>query len=358
LIVRELIDAFVCAGARIATPGEFTRRAILNGKINLMKVEGIRGLIESQSHKALECAQKLYSGSTKGISELREKILEILAYTEAQIEFEEEADTIRNDKQKIIDLVELLKKDLYKGERIDALDNGWRVVIAGPVNAGKSTLFNALLGKERAIVHNEAGTTRDFISERVFISNTEICLVDTAGLRVVDHEIEKEGINRSRIEIERADFIIWVTAADQALEEEESTLLSALKKKNLFCIINKIDLASGKKKREFFDNMSLRVLRTSFKNQQNHDEVMLVIDEIRNRSQTDVETPNLLLNKRHRESGRRICDELLCAEKNWDRQEIVSYHLKNALAVLDEIFGKTGSDEVMNRVFSGFCIGK
>lgn len=283
IIVKEINYAIINAGARPAIGGEFTRRALLNGKINLMKAEAIRGLIESDNEAELLCAQKLYSGSAnKFLENWKDKIIEQLSKIEAQIEFEE-TDNISSfaleGKKKIEYFLLQIKQDLKKREKIRAIKNGLKVVIAGPVNSGKSTLFNKLVGYKRAIVHSEPGTTRDTISERLIIKNNEIQLIDSAGIRKAKNEIEQEGIARSRTAIKKSNVLIWMTAADENFGEDEIQELVSNRGKNLICVINKIDKNSGKEKVIKLNKKAIDTIRISLKENKNIDQLVSKIEK-------------------------------------------------------------------------------
>ncbi|MGA2506673.1 MAG: tRNA uridine-5-carboxymethylaminomethyl(34) synthesis GTPase MnmE [Chitinispirillaceae bacterium] len=362
IIVKEINYAIINAGARPAIGGEFTRRALLNGKINLMKAEAIRGLIESDNEAELLCAQKLYSGSAnKFLENWKDKIIEQLSKIEAQIEFEE-TDNISSfaleGKKKIEYFLLQIKQDLKKREKIRAIKNGLKVVIAGPVNAGKSTLFNKLVGYKRAIVHSEPGTTRDTISERLIIKNNEIQLIDSAGIRKAEHEIEQEGIARSRTAIKKSNVIIWMTAADEIFGEDEIQELVSIRGKNLICVINKIDKNSGKEKVIKLNKEAIDTIRISLKENKNIDQLVSEIEKKVGDLKQKIAVPDFLLNTRHEKIGKLIYKEISLARKDWERPEIVSYHFKKAISFMDEYLGKTHSEEIINKIFNDFCIGK
>jgi tRNA modification GTPase len=364
IIPRKILSALINAGARSATGGEFTRRALLNGKIKLLKAEGIRGLIECNSETEFRCAQKLYSGTALDLEKLRKEIIEQLEHIEMRIEFEE-TETIsaapKDWKKNLEDFLNRLKKDIEKREKSRVIENGIKIVIAGPVNAGKSTLFNKLVGKERVIVHKEPGTTRDVISEQLWLHGHEIQLFDSAGIRKTGSEIEKEGIDRSREAIKGAGIIIWVTAADEKLSKEElqELVLSGAKNATL-CIINKIDKNNGKGKMTAIEKAGIETILISLKGKRKENIENLVsrivkkVENIKN----EIEMPDMLLNTRHEEIGKALVKETTKAINEWERPEIAAVHLKKGLSYMDEFFGYVNSEEVINNIFKDFCIGK
>jgi tRNA modification GTPase len=365
-IAQKIMDSLLSAGARSAQRGEFTRRALENGKIDLMKAEAIRGLIDSNSEVDLQCAQNLCFGEETAhtLKQWKEELLEIYSVVEATIEFDNEDTGItqlwQEGKEKTDNFINKITRDLKRRERIKSIENGLKIVIAGPPNAGKSTLFNTLLGYNRAIVHSEPGTTRDAVSERLLINNHEVQLIDSAGIRTATSDVENEGILRSKEEIRKATNIIWVTAADEMLNEDElKELLSTIEKKPL-CVINKIDIGnkSGSEKMVKIQERSIETIMVSLKKKENIDELIsritLRIDEIYQK----IEIPDLLLNTRHEEIGRALSNEMVLARDAWEKPEIAAYHLKKCISFMDEFFGNINSEEMLNKIFDGFCIGK
>jgi tRNA modification GTPase len=362
LIVKEILAALQQAGARSAVAGEFTRRALLNGKIDLMKAEAIRGLIESTSEVNLRCAQKLYrGGAALDLVQWREELIEQLVKIEAQIEFEEEDNIIavkEDGKKKIEALMIQLKGDIEKTEKIRGIEYGLRVVIAGPVNAGKSTLFNILVGHNRTIVHKEPGTTRDIINEGLLIHGHDVELIDTAGIRDTEQEVEREGIERSRDAIKNAAIIIWMTAADERYSDKELQEVLSQRDKSILGVINKIDKSEGREKIFKFAKAGIETIAVSLKKKTNVNLLLSIIGKKIEEIYERVEMPHLLFNTRHEEIGRALFKEISTACDEWKRPEIAAYHLRNGISLLDEYFGKIHSDEVINRIFEGFCIGK
>jgi tRNA modification GTPase len=362
-IVNEIHHALITAGARLAKKGEFTRRALLNRKIDLMKAEAIRGLIECNSEAEFLCAQKLYySGNfASKIRNMREGLIEQLAKIENFIEFEEEQGGIKarqDDKEGIVSILKQIEADLTKREKIKTIEKGLRIVIAGPTNAGKSTLFNTIVGYNRAIVHSKPGTTRDTISETVLIKGHEVLLIDSAGIRDGTDDIEREGVVRSKEEIEKAHILIWVTAADRPFEEEELKELMNFKHKNTIYLINKIDKSEGKEKHFYLDTKKIKAIGISLKNHINNEQLMDEIGKRVEQINKDIEVPDLLLNARYDEIGRSLYNEIKLTIEHWDRAEVAANYLKSGITKIDEWLGKTNTEDIINKIFDGFCIGK
>jgi tRNA modification GTPase len=365
IIVKGIFKAFITAGARSAEGGEFTRRALLNGKINIMRAEAIKGLIESGSETGLQCALQLYREKSNELEKWRKEIIKQLEQIETQIEFEE-TDSIKNHakegKKTIEDFLLLLKKDIEKRKRVKVIENGIKIVIAGPVNAGKSTLFNTLVGEKRTIVHREPGTTRDVIGERIFFYGHEIQLFDTAGIRKTEQEIEREGIGRSRKAIKGAGIIIWVTAADEKLRRDElREIISISKNCKTLCCINKTDICDGTEKIDEIRKKGISTITISLVKDRKGEmlgrlnaKILKMIEKI-NR---ETAMPEIVFNTRQEEIGRALIREVSMARDEWNRPEIAAEYLKKGLSCMDEYFGKVNSEEVINGIFKDFCIGK
>jgi tRNA modification GTPase len=359
-LVREIVEALLGAGARGAARGEFTRRALLNGKLDLLRAEAIRGIIESESEAALACSRKLFTVAGHRFREWRETLLDISARVEARIEFEDDLDrqAILDERQKIECFFTLLSTDIRKKEKIKFLEKGPVLIIAGPVNAGKSSLFNLLVGFGRSIVHSEPGTTRDMVSETVRIGEHEVKLVDSAGIRESRHEVEREGIGRAREAIGEAAGVLWVTAADENLTAGEIAETGTVGNKILLCIVNKIDRAGGEEKEKAFEGAGFDTISVSMTEKINCEGMLSLLKEKVSELYDKVEIPDLLFNERQEEIGRELCGEIGQALGEWERPEIAAHFLKRAVSCLDEFFGTANPEEVMNRVFENFCIGK
>jgi tRNA modification GTPase len=365
IIIKEIFNSLIIAGARPATGGEFTRRALLNGKIDLMKAEAIGALIESNSEAELLCAQKQYAGKAKKELALwRKELVELLEKLETRIEFEEtdlNNEPTGNGKKTINKFLLRLKSDFERRDKIRVIENGFKVVIAGPVNAGKSTLFNTIIGKNRAIVHREPGTTRDVVVERLWLHGREIQLFDCAGIRRTEHEIEREGIERTREAMRDASVVIWVTAADEKLRSGELREL-ATNAENLktLCVINKIDKSDGKEKLAAFKTAGINTIQLSLKEGKkgNSEKLIMKIAQKIDKIQGDTQLPEILLNARHEEIGRSLLRELSMARDEWERPEVAALYLKKGLSLMDEYFGMVNAEEVLDEIFKNFCIGK
>ncbi len=360
IVVQELLEALKAAGARGAERGEFTRRALVNGKIDLFKAEAIQGIIDSESQADHACAKRLYNGGSQPVfSQWRKELEEILEQVEASIEFEDDAAGGHSaGRGKLDRLLSLLSEDLRRRKQIRFLEGGLKVIIAGPANAGKSTLFNRLLGFNRAIVHSTPGTTRDMVSERVTMGDYEVQLIDSAGIRDAGDEIERLGIERSREAIGDASILIWVTAADEKMEYGEWLEIKNNRKMPMICIINKIDKGDGTEKKRAFNEAGIRNISISLLGNDRIDEIEMTLKSLVEKIHGETEIPHFILNNRHEEIARNLLQEVKDAGETWDRVEIAAMHLKGAIARLDEFFGKSDPEAIMNKIFENFCIGK
>lgn len=360
-IVEEITEALFASGASAAGRGEFSQRAYANGKIDLLRAEGIRGIIESTGDTDLACARKLYKKEKSVLDEWRNKLLEVYAKIEADIEFNEvEEIDEKSDKSKetIKELIDLMEKEIKKREKIKNVENHIQIVIAGPTNAGKSSLFNLLLEKERSIVHAEPGTTRDIIRERIWVCGYQAMLVDSAGIRDTKNEIEKEGIRRSKEALKNAGICLWVTGANEPFSNEEIDELRSQDGKELICVINKTDLSPGKKKKEKLKEFQIDAIEASIKERINITEIINKIEEKIKNIYNQIEIPDVLLNKRQEEIGSSLKEQLLKAINSWDSVEVSAYHLKKGIDLFEELYGKIDNEEILNKIFSSFCIGK
>lgn len=357
IIPKEIIKNLIEAGAKIAERGEFSKRAFLNGKMDLMKAEAIKGLIESSNDIENKAARNAYQGKyLEKIKKWIEQIKEIIYKIDAEIEFEED---IEKSDEKI--KIELLKKgieeEIKKRKEIKNMDYGMKIIIAGPTNAGKSTLFNYLLGTERSIVNEEAGTTRDIISERINIEGKELTLYDTAGIRETKNKIEIEGIKRSYETIKNSAAVIWVTSSDEEITEEEKKNIKTFGKK-IICLINKNDIKENKEKEKFLNEEKIKFIKTSLKNGNKKEEIINEIKNIIKEIEVNIEIPDVLINERQEEIAKEILENIKMAEKYYEQKEISSMFLNKGLNAVESLFGKKDNEEIINKIFNSFCIGK
>lgn len=357
-ILRRLYEQ----GAEAAGGGEFSRRAVENGKIDILRAEAIREVIESRSENGLKSAVSGYQGELrKKLEKWREKIIGHLGIIEAGLEFPEEDDQEEISwagKVKVIeDLVRDIEEELEKRKQVCRIEEGIEVGIVGVKNAGKSSLFNWIVGENRSIVHGSAGTTRDLVSERVRIGGMDVRIVDTAGLGETDDPVEFIGIERSNEEVLRAGLLIWVSSADEGLTGEEKEILEKRDSKDIIGIVSKTDRGDASGKIDLMKKWGIECEACCLvRENDGRRAASFIARTIKERNEARG-IKSVFINERHEHAGRRMVELLRGAIKVGDG-EIIAEYLRGSLGCVDEFFGVVDSSDVMNRVFEKFCIGK
>lgn len=365
-IQQKILELLLKNGARMANPGEFSMRAFLNNKLDLPQTEAVADLIESQS----EMAHKLAVGQLKGgfsstIRSLRAQFVELAALLELELDFSEE-DLEFVDRTQLLALLETLKKEVSALIRSfkwgSNIKNGIPVAIVGKPNVGKSTLLNALLNEERAIVSHIPGTTRDTIEDTMTIQGVNFRFVDTAGIRNSEDMIESLGIDRTFSAIEKAEIILFMVDISQTSLQEiqsEMEILKSkvdIKEKNIILLANKIDAAQNIDAKAIQD---YEMLPLSAKLGTHVERVKEVLVNYVNEHK--IVDNALLTNLRHYDIFLKISDEILRLEEGFAQQlptDILAIHLNTILHYLGEITGEVTTDEILNDIFGKFCIGK
>ncbi|HYK37946.1 tRNA uridine-5-carboxymethylaminomethyl(34) synthesis GTPase MnmE [Alloacidobacterium sp.] len=356
LLVRQLL----AGGARLAEPGEFTERAFLSGRIDLTQAEAVRDLIESQTlYQARVAAQQLGGSLSRRIKPIKQGLVELIALLEAGIDFAEDDVDITPDAQVIVrigaiaaPLTELART--FEQGRI--VHSGLALAIIGSPNVGKSSLFNRLVERERAIVTAMPGTTRDLVTEKVAIGGIPIELVDTAGLREAADEAESIGIQKSREALADADLVLIVLDASAPVHPEEEDLIKAAIGRRVLIADNKADLADSRSR----DYDSIRAIRTSALTGEGISELRSAILDLVRVSGSGSED-SMLTNVRHHQAVESALESLGKARNAVSGNiphEMLLLDLYTALRQLDALTGETTSDDVLNLIFSTFCIGK
>ncbi|RUM32438.1 MAG: tRNA uridine-5-carboxymethylaminomethyl(34) synthesis GTPase MnmE [Aquifex sp.] len=360
-ILKRALEVFLKAGVRLAEPGEFTKRAFLNGKLDLTQAEAVAELISAKTELARKVALKQLQGElSRYIRPLRESLLELLAYIEADIEFAEE-DIPTLTKEQVLEMVDRVIqgiRELLKTAKTGKfIREGIKLAIVGRPNVGKSSLFNALLKEERAIVTDIAGTTRDYIEETLQIKEIPVKLIDTAGIRETEDVVERIGVERSKQKIAEADLILFVIDASSKITDEDLKIYEEIKNKEHIIVVNKIDLGikadleifKGKNiikvsalKGEGLENLSEEILK----------KVGVQLDESVN---IYVSVRHETLLKKAREVLEKFKEEYKIREIS---PEIAMLDLREAADYLGEILGEVTTEDVLGKIFSTFCIGK
>ena len=360
VILRQIIDCCLRLDARMAEPGEFSLRALSNGQINLSQAEAIRDLIEAQTiASARQAVRQLRGEFSNQLQPLKDKLLDVIVILESALEFVEDdlpdfqIDKIKKDLTEITGELEKLIATFKAGKLIR---EGLRVALVGRPNVGKSSLFNALLGQERAIVTEIAGTTRDQIHEKLSIAGIPVSLIDTAGLRETADIVESIGVERSKRIIADADLVVVLLDGSQAITAEDEDIISQVKELNHIVAINKNDLKQSFSAIE--DNS--KVLRISAKTGEGLEELQSSI--IKPFTDENLENSGFLVSDaRHNDLLIRAASEIRTSLQLIDRnvsEEIILIGLHNAIRFLGQITGETTTEDMLTRVFSTFCIGK
>ncbi len=361
VILEKALKIFIDAGCRLAEPGEFTKRAFLNQKLDLTQAEAVADLISAKTDLAREVALRQLRGElSKIIKPLREKLLELHAYLEADIEFsEEDIPTITKDQVlEVIDEVIAKVKELLKTSTAGrVIREGLKLAIVGKPNVGKSSLFNALLGQERAIVTDIAGTTRDFIEETLNLKGVPVRIVDTAGIRKTDDPVEKIGVQRSKEKIQSADVILFVVDGSGEFTEEDEEVFREVKDKNPLVVINKVDLGV-KIPLEIFEGLSIIKVsaRTGYGLKALEEEILKRVGFV------SQEGLKIYVSVRHEKLLKEALEVLERFRERYSVEdispEIAMLDVREASDLLGEIIGEVTTEEVLGNIFSRFCIGK
>ncbi len=362
LPAKLVLDAVLEAGARLAAPGEFTKRAFLNGRIDLAQAEAVADLIHARTELALDAANEQLAGKlSRRIEKLRDEMVQTLAHIEAHIDFPDE-DIAPDTKEALVARlqggIEFMNQLLRSAAEGQILRRGIRAAIIGRPNAGKSSLLNQLLGHERAIVSPIPGTTRDTIEETANIRGIPVIFVDTAGLREANDQIEAEGIRRSHESLARAELVLHVLDASEPLSIEDQQRLEQLAGKKRILVVNKIDLPRQLK---FEGDASGRVVDVSCANGIGIEQLKDTIKEAVWSGAVGGEMSQVMINSRHQEALQRARRHaLLCLEAFQTDQtlELVAVDLRIATNAIGEIVGKTTTEDILDSIFSQFCIGK
>jgi len=352
IIVDQIVSTVCGFGARLADPGEFTKRAFLNGKLDLVQAESVSKLIESRSIEAANINSKVLSGSlSKTLNTIRESVVGVLAELEFEFDISENESLIPN---LITKSYKIINNNILACEKLVAsyadgrlFNRGARVVIYGNPNVGKSTLLNALIEKDRAITSDVPGTTRDTVDADIVLGGIPVTLIDTAGIRSASSGVESVGIKRSYDEIKNADLLINVVTNEGGVDEKVQI-------KNTLIVFNKIDLVSPSEK--FTDIIPVSALLG--------DGVASLKNTIKEKLiSKNTQSSDITLTTRRQEIAITSCRNSLSASlkylyKDAPELEIVAFELRDSINHIDALMGKTTVDDILNKVFSDFCVGK
>jgi tRNA modification GTPase len=362
VVLRHIVELATSRGARLAEPGEFTMRAFLNGRIDLTQAEAVRDLIESQTlYQAKVAAQQLEGSLSRRLQPIKRKLVELVAVMEAGIDFAEDdvsvlpAAEILSRLREVQVPLEQLRASFAYGKIVH---EGLTLAIVGRPNVGKSSLFNRLVERERAIVTATPGTTRDLVTETVALGGIPIKLVDTAGIRHSTDEAESIGIRKSYEALSEADLVLVVLDSTKEISAEDRELLEIGSKRHALAVANKSDLAPDGQ----LQLANLQVFRTSAVTGDGIEELRsAILEQVSGHSVRGEQETGFLTNIRHQRLVEESlgCIEAACqAVKRSIPHEMIMLDLYGALRPLDAITGETTTDDILNLIFSSFCIGK
>lgn len=364
--LRKTLALVLRKGARLAEPGEFTKRAFLNGRMDLSQAEAVIDLIKAKTDRSFDIAVSQLEGELSGrVGAIREKLLDVLVNITVNIDYPDEDIEeltyveLKKNISEINDMIGILTSSASAGRMIR---EGIRVAIVGKPNVGKSSLMNGLLRESRAIVTDMPGTTRDTIEEAISIKNIPVYLTDTAGIRETTDTIEQIGIEKTKEAFNSADFIIFILDGSEELTEEDRLIMEYIGERNALVLINKNDLGQKIDAHEIRDAMpGVRVIQTSLIKGEGITEIEDTIEELVYGGRISQKESLMVNNVRHIELLNRAADSLRDAYNMADAGEALDFievDVKNAYELLGEITGETVSDDIINEVFSRFCLGK
>lgn len=364
IVMKEILDLVLRSGAILAQPGEFTKRAFLNGRIDLTKVESIATILNAKSEEELRISGELLQGKLYNkIVNIKEKLMDILMHLEVNIDYPE-YDTEEKDKGEIVETISKILSELKKFESTfdvgSKIIDGIKVSIIGRPNAGKSSLLNNLLNKERAIVTEIEGTTRDSIEEDLNINGINIKIIDTAGIRETDEKVEKIGIERAIDIAKKSDLIIAIFDISKSLNENDLRILGIIKEKESLILLNKCDLLRNEDIPEEIKNVKKEYIFTSMSEKKGIDEIIEWLTK---------KTEFLKINKNndiiiiHERQKRVITDvirmiEQILLDLDLIPIDMVSENIRDTINKINELTGENVKEEVLNEIFKNFCLGK
>lgn len=364
VVTRRILEEVVKAGARLAEPGEFTKRAFLNGRIDLSQAEAVIDIINAKTELSMKSALDQSEGKiSREIMNMRDKLLEIIAHIEATVDYPEDdleevtADKAQEDIEELLKEIEILLSSADEGK---ILREGLSTVIVGKPNVGKSSLLNALLMETRAIVTDVPGTTRDVIEEYMNIEGIPVKVIDTAGIRETEDIVEKIGVEKSREKIEKADLVVLVLDVSRELSDEDKEIIEFIKDKKYIVLLNKSDLDDTIDNNKIKKLDSNYVIRISAKTGEGLAEFKKAIKDLFFSGEIRAKEV-MITNTRHKEALIRAQESLISAKEalnNTFAIDLASIDLRNGWSNLGEISGDTVEEDIIDKIFSKFCLGK
>ena len=367
LTINRILELTMTYGARMAEPGEYTKRAFLNGRIDLSQAEAVMDFIRSKTDRASKVAMNQIEGRLSDlIKKQRQSILEILAQVEVNIDYPEYDDVEDATTDFLLEQSKRIKEEINQlletGAQGKIMREGLSTVIVGRPNVGKSSMLNNLIQDNKAIVTEVAGTTRDVLEEYVNVRGVPLRLVDTAGIRDTEDIVEKIGVERSRKALSEADLILFVLNNNEPLTEDDQTLFEVIKNEDVIVIINKTDLEQRldvSELREMIGEMPL--IQTSMLKQEGIDELEIQIKDLFFGGEVQNQDMTYVSNSRHislLKQARQSIQDAIDAAESGIPMDMVQIDLTRTWEILGEIIGESASDELIDQLFSQFCLGK
>ena len=361
-VTNKIYEQLVLLGARPSEPGEFTKRAFLSGRIDLTKAEAVMDVINAENNAALKIANSALNGKISTfVDQKRQELLDIIATISVNIDYPEYDDVEQLTNEDILPKLKTIKLELEdvlnNAKSAKLLKNGINTVIVGKPNVGKSSLLNTLIGENKAIVTNIPGTTRDIVEASINLGQVTLNLIDTAGIRITEDVVEKIGVEKSKEQINKADIILCVLDGSEPINEQDKEILNEIKNKCHLTIINKIDLEQKINLGEVDDN----VLFISTKNNNTIKELENKILETLNLNNLYNKDITYISNARQLEKinfAIKALDEALTTIENEATIDFVDIDIRKAWLYLGEIVGQTSTDNLLDELFSKFCLGK
>lgn len=365
LVMKKILETVIKYGARPAEPGEFTKRAFLNGRIDLSQAEAVIDVINAQNDYAVKSSVSQLKGSvSKKVKALRERILYQIAFIESALDDPEHISLEGYEEElsgKLDDMTGEMEKLVRSADSGRVVSEGIRTVILGKPNAGKSSLMNVLLGEERAIVTDIAGTTRDTLEEHIHMHGISLNIIDTAGIRETEDLVEQIGVNRAKVAADEADLIIYVVDGSRELDENDAQIMELIRDRKAVVLLNKTDLETVISEELLQAKTGKTVISISAKEETGIDKLEKTIQNLFYEGSIDFNDEVLITNVRHKTALQNALKSLYMVKQSVENQmpeDFLTIDLMDAYEQLGTIIGEAVEDDLVNEIFGKFCMGK
>lgn len=365
LVMKKILETVIKYGARPAEPGEFTKRAFLNGRIDLSQAEAVMDVINSQNEYAMKSSVSQLKGSvSKKVRKLRENILYQIAFIESALDDPEHISLDGYEAElngKLDPMIDELDTMVRSADNGKIVTEGIKTVILGKPNAGKSSLLNVLVGEERAIVTDIEGTTRDILEEQIRLHGITLNVIDTAGIRETEDVVEQIGVSRARQMADQADLIIYVVDGSRPLDENDDMIMELIRERKAVVLLNKTDLETVVSEQELSEKTGLPVISISAREETGIDRLEKKIQDMFYEGELDFNDEVMITNVRHKTALSRALESLKMVKQSIENQmpeDFLTIDLMDAYEQLGLIIGESVEDDLVNEIFSRFCTGK